>query len=85
MILIINKNAPDPRVQHGDILEYVGRNPPSPLRNPYPIGKKYGGRARVIERFRQDLWNAIKPGAPNSAIKDAMIRLTDANLAGRKI
>ena len=30
--------------------------------NPYPIGKRYGNRVQVVERYRQDLWRRIRSG-----------------------
>ena len=30
--------------------------------NPYPIGKRYGNRVEVVERYRQDLWRRIRSG-----------------------
>lgn len=30
--------------------------------NPFPIGKRYGGRVEVIERFREHLWGRIRSG-----------------------
>ncbi|MCY3732134.1 MAG: DUF4326 domain-containing protein [Rhodospirillaceae bacterium] len=30
--------------------------------NPYPIGKRYGDRVQVVERYRQDLWRRIRSG-----------------------
>ena len=30
--------------------------------NPYPIGRRYGSRADVIERYRRDLWRRIRSG-----------------------
>ena len=34
----------------------------TPWGNPYPIGKRFGSRADVIERYRQDLWRRIRSG-----------------------
>ena len=30
--------------------------------NRYPIGKRFGSRAEVIERYRRDLWRRIRSG-----------------------
>ena len=30
--------------------------------NPYPIGKNYGDRVEVVERFRRHLWRRIRSG-----------------------
>ena len=30
--------------------------------NPYPIGRTYGNREQVVERYRQDLWRRIRSG-----------------------
>ena len=30
--------------------------------NPYPIGNRFGSRAKVIERYRRDLWRRICSG-----------------------
>ena len=30
--------------------------------NPYPIGRRYGNREQVVERYRQDLWRRIRSG-----------------------
>ena len=34
----------------------------TPFGNPFPIGKRYGGRVEVIERFRKHLWGRIRSG-----------------------
>ena len=34
----------------------------TPWGNQYPIGKRFGSRADVIERYRQDLWRRIRSG-----------------------
>ena len=34
----------------------------TPWGNRYPIGKRCGSRADVIERYRQDLWRRIRSG-----------------------
>ena len=34
----------------------------TPWGNPYPIGKRFGSRADVIEHYRQDLWRRIRSG-----------------------
>ena len=30
--------------------------------NPYPMGKRFGNRAEVVELYRQDLWRRIRSG-----------------------
>ena len=32
----------------------------TPFGNPFPIGKRFGNRAEVVERYRQDLWRRIR-------------------------
>ena len=34
----------------------------TPWGNPYPIGKRFGSRADVIEHYRQKLWRRIRSG-----------------------